>query len=61
MAGILEGIRVLDFGRYIGGPFAATLLGDMGAEVSALSGAVAVRTALWHPSHRPEKGPSFLA
>jgi crotonobetainyl-CoA:carnitine CoA-transferase CaiB-like acyl-CoA transferase len=33
MAGILKGIRVLDFGRYIAGPFAATLLGDMGAEV----------------------------
>lgn len=33
MAGILEGVRVLDFGRYIAGPFAATLLGDMGAEV----------------------------
>ena len=32
-AGILEGIRVLDFGRYIAGPFAATMLGDMGAEV----------------------------
>jgi crotonobetainyl-CoA:carnitine CoA-transferase CaiB-like acyl-CoA transferase len=33
MPGILEGIRVLDFGRYIAGPFAAMLLGDMGAEV----------------------------
>lgn len=33
MSGVLEGIRVLDFGRYIAGPFAATLLGDMGAEV----------------------------
>ncbi len=33
MAGVLEGIRVLDFGRYIAGPFCATLLGDMGAEV----------------------------
>ncbi len=30
---VLEGIRVLDFGRYIAGPFCATLLGDMGAEV----------------------------
>lgn len=29
----LQGIRVLDFGRYIAGPFCATLLGDMGAEV----------------------------
>ena len=31
--GILNGIRVLDFGRYIAGPFCATLLGDLGAEV----------------------------
>jgi crotonobetainyl-CoA:carnitine CoA-transferase CaiB-like acyl-CoA transferase len=29
----LEGIRVVDFGRYIAGPFCAALLGDMGAEV----------------------------
>ena len=33
MPGVLEGIRVLDFGRYIAGPFCATLLSDMGAEV----------------------------
>ncbi|MGR3425105.1 MAG: CaiB/BaiF CoA transferase family protein [Sagittula sp.] len=33
MTGILDGIRVLDFGRYIAGPFAACLLGDLGAEV----------------------------
>src|SRR6516225_2331533 len=33
MAGVLEGIRVLDFGRYIAGPFCGTLLGDLGAEV----------------------------
>ncbi|MBL4630939.1 MAG: CoA transferase, partial [Paraglaciecola sp.] len=30
---ILDGIRVLDFGRYIAGPFCATLLGDLGAQV----------------------------
>lgn len=30
---VLEGIRVLDFGRYIAGPCAAAILGDLGAEV----------------------------
>ena len=33
MAAALAGIRVLDFGRYIAGPYCATLLADMGAEV----------------------------
>jgi crotonobetainyl-CoA:carnitine CoA-transferase CaiB-like acyl-CoA transferase len=33
LTSVLEGIRVLDFGRYIAGPFCAALLGDLGAEV----------------------------
>src|SRR5712691_10156420 len=32
-SGPLAGIRVLDLGTRIGAPFAATLLGDLGAEV----------------------------
>ena len=33
MPGVLDGVRVLDFGRYIAGPFCAALLGDLGADV----------------------------
>lgn len=33
MSKVLEGVRVLDFGRYIAGPFCGMLLADMGAEV----------------------------
>jgi len=33
MSEVLKGIRVLDFGRYIAGPFCASLLSDLGAEV----------------------------
>ncbi len=33
MPGVLEGTRVVDFGRYIAGPWCAALLGDFGADV----------------------------
>jgi crotonobetainyl-CoA:carnitine CoA-transferase CaiB-like acyl-CoA transferase len=33
MPGVLEGVRVIDFGQYIAGPMAAMLLGDHGADV----------------------------
>lgn len=32
-SGALKGVRVLDFGRYISGPFSGMLLADMGADV----------------------------
>lgn len=33
MSSVFKGIRVLDFGRYIAGPFCAAMLGDFGADV----------------------------
>jgi crotonobetainyl-CoA:carnitine CoA-transferase CaiB-like acyl-CoA transferase len=33
VAGPLEGIRVVDFGQYLAGPFGPMLLGDLGADV----------------------------
>ncbi|MFV3130363.1 CaiB/BaiF CoA transferase family protein [Niveispirillum sp. KHB5.9] len=33
MGQVLDGVRVLDFGRYVAGPYCATLLGYFGAEV----------------------------
>ena len=47
MAKILEGIRVLDFGRFVACPFCGLLLASMGAEVIRVEGPGGEADRLW--------------
>ena len=40
MVGVLEGIRVLDFGRYIAGPYCAALMAEHGRTGMTFGGRV---------------------
>ena len=55
MGGVLEGVRVLDFGRYIAGPYCATLLAEFGAEVIRVEKPTAAKIALWRRSAKVAK------
>ena len=61
---ILKGIRVLDFGRYIAGPFCGALLGDLGADViriEKVTGSEDRFTTPVNPGNPdPEVGANFL-
>ena len=61
---ILKGVRVLDFGRYIAGPFCGALLGDLGADViriEKVSGSEDRYTTPVNPGHPDgEVGSTFL-
>ncbi len=61
MAGVLDGIRVLDFGRYIAGPFCGMLLGDMGAEVIRIDKLAGSEDRYLVPVAESGEGPLFLA
>ena len=57
MPGVLEGVRVIDFGQYIAGPMAAMLLGDQGADVVRVDPPVGPRwntpaNATWNRNKR---------
>lgn len=60
----LEGIRVLDFGRYIAGPYCAMLLADMGAEVIRIErregGEDRYVSPITAPGDQPGEGPMFI-
>ena len=61
MAGVLDGIRILDFGRYIAGPFCGMLLGDMGAEVIRIDKLAGSEDRYLVPVADSGEGPLFLA
>lgn len=60
MGGVLDGIRVLDFGRYIAGPYCATLLGDMGAEVIRIERVDGSEDRFISPITESGEGPLFM-
>ena len=60
----LAGIRVLDFGRYIAGPYCAMLLADMGADVIRIErregGEDRYVMPITAPENQPGEGPMFI-
>jgi crotonobetainyl-CoA:carnitine CoA-transferase CaiB-like acyl-CoA transferase len=57
---LLSGIRVLDFGRYIAGPYCATLLGEYGADVIRIEKTQGSEDRFVAPVAQGEEGALFL-
>jgi crotonobetainyl-CoA:carnitine CoA-transferase CaiB-like acyl-CoA transferase len=58
--GVLEGVRVLDFGRYITGPYCAALLAEHGAEVIRIEKLQGSEDRYQAPVARSGEGGLFL-
>ena len=57
----LEGIRVIDLSEGVAGPFAARLLGDLGADVVKVELLAGDRGRRLHPAELPDRPESFFA
>lgn len=57
--GALDGIRVVDLSRVLGGPFAAQVLADHGASVIKVEPPAGDDTRLWGPPFRQESAAYF--
>lgn len=60
MPGVLEGIRVLDFGRYIAGPYCACMLAEHGAEVIRIEKRTASEDRVQAPITPSGEGALFM-
>lgn len=60
MPGVLEGVRVLDMGRYIAGPMCSALLADHGAEVIRIERVGGGEDRTQYPTSE-DSGANFLA
>jgi crotonobetainyl-CoA:carnitine CoA-transferase CaiB-like acyl-CoA transferase len=60
MAGVLQDVRVLDFGRYIAGPFAAALLGDFGDDVIRIERPEGGEDRFLYPQSTTGDGATFM-
>ncbi|MXY55793.1 MAG: CoA transferase [Gammaproteobacteria bacterium] len=58
---ILQGLRVLDFGRYIAGPFCGALLGDLGADVIRIEKVDGSEDRYTAPVTDDNQGSGFMA
>ena len=57
---LLNDVRVLDFGRYIAGPFCAALLGDLGADVIRIEKVDGSEDRFTTPVSRDGDGAGFM-
>ncbi len=60
VAGVLAGVRVLDFGRYVAAPYCAALLGDLGADVIRIERPGGGEDRYITPLAEDGSGPCFL-
>jgi crotonobetainyl-CoA:carnitine CoA-transferase CaiB-like acyl-CoA transferase len=60
VSGVLSGVRVLDFGRYIAGPYCAAILCDLGAEVIRVERVVGSEDRFIAPVTEAGDGAIFL-
>src|SRR5512140_765708 len=58
--GVLSGIRVLDFGRFIAGPFCGALLADHGADVIRVDRIGGSEDRFILPLAKSGEGPMFM-